>query len=533
MLRCDALCRQQSDSMCEMPTDEVIALDHECLYVDHASKYAIFEYPPCRQRLRKTRRRQQLHIAFDPAERNSCLFSCFAWALGCESEHERYQMIIQLRDLTVYLWRATADVVLDLTLAETAALAGVRPANYLRGLRRQRWGGYREAFMLSRALRVPTSIWSPRGELLVHQPCGEAHPLHLVYTGAHYMVLAERPRRSMRWSEWMRSEWKALYLSGTGGMRASGNNAAAIRNRISQKVARAGGRRASQLVQKLWNLDESMVREIRGPGHHAIMKLAAKHQLVHGSSGWEKGEDTLFINDPWRQGQEDEKVKLGSSEKDDLIVLKSVFLNAKKEELPRRTVTELKQATRPFEGVTCVGQHEVAECVAKGREVSGAVVILNKGGLQPAPEGVNSKRIQVVFKHNSTSEWKTAVWSAYFIGEEVIEVALESVALELGENNIIGVTAELRELHCDENVFLEKILSQDQFSKIHEQLEFSYSMAPNSVEYSPYLVVMSLVIQHISSSCSIIKNGTTNFKYPRQFRWMEPFVGQSSRPQAF
>ena len=243
---------------------------------------------------------------------------------------------------------------------------------------------------------MPVYVWTPTKQLIMCQVCGDQPPLHLLYTGRHYAVLSVD-------GSWKRAAWqqrlrwqiqKYVKTNGAGGMKEiKGDNAAAIRTRISQKVAREGAPQAAQLIQKLWAVDESEVRSVRGPAtdvHSAIMKLASKHKLSYGPDGWACEEDRLYLQDPWSRKNVDEKDDVGLNDKNELIQLKSTFLGAKKQELPKKSIGDL---THAFDAVLCVANEVVGEVVNKAREVAGSVVVLSKGGLQPVAEGVKGKRV--------------------------------------------------------------------------------------------------------------------------------------------
>ena len=89
----------------------MIALHHECNYVDYGAVYALLTMG--RSEGGERGQSKEWHLR----EHNSCLYSCFTFALDCQPEG-RYRCIQELRELSVYLWKVLDDKVLGLDLSQ-------------------------------------------------------------------------------------------------------------------------------------------------------------------------------------------------------------------------------------------------------------------------------------------------------------------------------------------------------------------------------------------------------------------------------
>ena len=284
------------------------------------SKKAPLEYLPkpstCRFRLQVD---VFAALLLDPTLPHHCLFECIGF--GATGEYGNEQLVRDLRVLVSSLWHQSSPSVLGKDLAQTARCMQQSPRQYLRGIQRAQWGGYKEAVLLSRALGLSTRIWDPAGNLLLSVTSQSDAVSHLCYTGKHYMVV--KPWKRQIWRARL-CRWRAnpICSVGRGGMHQDKNNESSVKYRIVQKLVKESVSDAQALVNLLWDKDNAGVRAIRGSLKEVkenIMKLASDLQVSHYQGTWQQfgapGEDKLQQSDPWGKWYENRSDGSGSNGK--------------------------------------------------------------------------------------------------------------------------------------------------------------------------------------------------------------------------
>ena len=208
----------------------------------------------CRRgRLARALRRQScFSVEHNPEHDNHCLFECFAWRMY-GSRPIGLDHIHALRCQAVSLWQHLADTqVMGLNCAQVARVCHTSRRSYLASLLRSRWGGFREALLLSVANQIPLRIWSQSGEILVKQQQGHGPYLDLLYSNSHYVVVSI-PARVMLWDEYTTRATHLRQRMGRFSMGAGGGEGvSAMKARITQKLSKQGVQAPGQLVAAVW-----------------------------------------------------------------------------------------------------------------------------------------------------------------------------------------------------------------------------------------------------------------------------------------
>ena len=141
---------------------------------------------------------------------------------------------------------------------------------------------------------------------------------------------------------------------GTGGGKGGekGSGAAAVRSRITAKLAKGEIKEPSQLVNILWACDEQALQRIKGQPETVqkdVLSLAEKWHIRFETGRWHRdpqGDDPLFHSDPWSSWKDEAKPRgrIGQT------VLRSSFIDAKGEQIPVKTLDDLLAAKQPLAG---------------------------------------------------------------------------------------------------------------------------------------------------------------------------------------
>ena len=249
---------------------------------------------------------------------------------------------------------------------------------------------------------------------------------------------------------------------GAGGGEGS---AAAVKGRIAQKLGKTGVQAPAQLLNLMWSHHEAEIREVRGSPEEVskgIMALAVQSATLWRNGRWCKAEDDaeqdqLYLRDPWKAGVEAGKKSYAAKVDDgklDKLELRSAFINSKGEDIPRHTLSELMQAKAPWSAVICMNGHEVTAYITKVLELAGSIVLLSKVPFTTQNDQVALKKLQLVTRMTSTSEWRATQWWACFVSSEPIEVLLQGVTVQLKDSEMTNVIAELHERHVDQAAYM-------------------------------------------------------------------------------
>ena len=135
-------------------------------------------------------------ILLDPCLPNHCLYASLGYFLRL-GENEK--TVHALRRRAVRCWLEASMPCLGMRLADVAKAVNRRPADYLRATLHRRWGGYREAVLLSQSCRLSLRIWDSDAKLILCSPVwGSRYTADLHYNGSHYRAVEPKTRALLR-----------------------------------------------------------------------------------------------------------------------------------------------------------------------------------------------------------------------------------------------------------------------------------------------------------------------------------------------
>ena len=492
-----ALCSQ--DEMLLFPPRTVLFVPVKSM------SWTILSHPEISKKTRRRRRMAsgQVHLEteYNPTLPNHCLFECFASVLLPYFESK--DAVSKLRLLTVALWQQQQEEpVLGLNLTQVAKSCGKTRQAYLAALQRSQWGGFREAYLLAKHFGRALTIWQSNGKIIVMRPA-IAPQVHLVYTGSHYYVA----KNSMKLHLAVVREWcmKSLHTCGTG--KGGGENAAAIRAKLTQKLAKSGCTSdPAKVISELWKLDKESLKTIRGNQEevqHQIMQMCQANGIHLKDFSGAEG-DRLWEQDPWSRGSRSQAstaikrdTDIDPQKKMDQVEIKTAFVDNSGSEIPRKSYDDLLAAEgAKINLLTCISPGVQQKAFEVANSIKGSVVLMMRH--QPViPAGATYAPIQAVTKANATSEWKASRWHMLTFGDHPVEATLQGIQLKLADGAAVAMVARLNEEHTQEQDFMRfaKAESLEQLCGLTKQI-FPIEQS-KQWGYSPWRIAIkkAMVIQ--------------------------------------